>query len=74
MSEFDDRSGAPPLPRQAQDRIGERLKQMYDSVVREPIPDRFVDLLARLEKTGQGTASEPEEAPGPPRSTESSDR
>lgn len=64
MSEFDDRSGAPPLPRQAQDRIGDRLKQMYDSIVREPIPDRFVDLLARLEQ--QGKPAEGGEGPNDP--------
>jgi Anti-sigma factor NepR len=29
--------------------IGERLKAHYDAVLKEPIPDRFMQLLARLE-------------------------
>ncbi len=30
--------------------IGTRLKAMFDDVVNEPVPDRFLELLARLEK------------------------
>jgi hypothetical protein len=29
------------------------LKQLYDSVVDEPLPDAFKDLLSRLDDTGQ---------------------
>lgn len=29
--------------------IGTRLKAMFDDVVNEPVPDRFLELLARLE-------------------------
>ena len=34
---------------QIQDLIGRRLKAYYDDVVNEPVPDRFVELLNRLE-------------------------
>lgn len=34
---------------QTQRRIGNHLRAMYDSVVQQPIPDRFRDLIARLE-------------------------
>ncbi|MEM7694329.1 MAG: NepR family anti-sigma factor [Pseudomonadota bacterium] len=29
--------------------IGQQLRQMYDSVLSEPIPDKIVELLARLD-------------------------
>ena len=29
--------------------IGGRLRAMYDSVLREPVPDRFLDLLHQLD-------------------------
>jgi len=31
------------------DLIGHRLASIYNSVVSQPIPDRFLDLLAQLE-------------------------
>jgi hypothetical protein len=31
-------------------KIGRQLRDMYDDVVAEGVPDRFVDLLNRLEK------------------------
>jgi Anti-sigma factor NepR len=31
------------------DPIGEQLRAMYDSVLSEPLPDQFLDLLERLE-------------------------
>ena len=31
--------------------IGERLKELYESVVEEEIPDRFLDLLDQLDKS-----------------------
>lgn len=30
-------------------RIGHQLKALYDDVVEQPVPDRFADLLMRLE-------------------------
>ncbi|MBX9932891.1 MAG: anti-sigma factor [Methylobacterium sp.] len=32
-----------------QKRIGLHLRTMYDAVVQQPIPDRFRDLIARLD-------------------------
>ena len=37
---------------QTQRRIGSHLRAMYDSVVQQPIPDHFRDLIARLEDDG----------------------
>lgn len=34
--------------------IGKRLKSMYDEVVSEPVPDKFMDLLASLEQAEKG--------------------
>ena len=38
----------PPNPEMV-DLIGHRLASIYNSVVSQPIPDRFLDLLAQLE-------------------------
>ena len=38
---------------QTQQRIGNHLRALYDSVVQQPIPDRFRDLIARLEDDAQ---------------------
>lgn len=35
--------------RSRQSGIGRRLRQMYDDVVSEPIPDDFADLLSQIE-------------------------
>lgn len=37
--------------RARQSGIGQRLRQMYDDVVNEPVPDDFADLLAKIEKS-----------------------
>jgi hypothetical protein len=34
--------------------IGRKLKQYYDGLVAEEIPDRFTELLKKLEKTEAG--------------------
>lgn len=44
------KAGAPPLPSAAQARIGLKLREFYDNIVQEPVPDRFRQLLADLEK------------------------
>ena len=33
-----------------QSHIGERLKTLYDDMLKEPVPDRFLELLTQLEK------------------------
>lgn len=44
-------SGEPPLDRGVQGRIGSHLRAMYDEMMQQPIPDRFLDLLASLERS-----------------------
>ncbi len=46
----DQLSSEPGLDRVIQDRIGDHLRAMYDDLVQQPVPDRFVELLGRLEK------------------------
>lgn len=42
--------GAPSaLGGDIQAKIGQHLRAMYDDVVRQGVPDRFMDLLARLD-------------------------
>lgn len=43
------------------DTIGRALKAHYDDLVHEPLPEKLLDLLARLEKEDQREKSEPEE-------------
>ncbi len=31
------------------DLIGERLRNFYDDVAKQPVPDRFLDLLSKLQ-------------------------
>jgi hypothetical protein len=38
------------LNREIQHKIGQQLRAMYDDVVHEGVPDRFADLLKRLDK------------------------
>jgi hypothetical protein len=42
------------LDRETQGKIGEQLRRMHDDIVREGVPDRFADLIARL-----GSATDP---------------
>ena len=54
------KKSAPPLPAVAQSRIGRKLRALYDTIASEPVPDRFRDLLADLERTHKA-ASEGED-------------
>lgn len=40
-----------PLPPEAQGQIGKQLRQVYDQMLSEPMPDKFAELLARLAKS-----------------------
>ncbi|NQX94296.1 MAG: hypothetical protein HRT64_05155 [Erythrobacter sp.] len=58
MSSDESSSGEPP-PEQAQKASGsprpdwaDGLRQLYDSVVDEPLPDAFKDLLEKLDEYG----------------------
>ncbi|MCK0196034.1 hypothetical protein MWN34_03820 [Ancylobacter sp. 6x-1] len=49
------RRGVTPAPgttlgRDVQSKIGQHLRAMYDDVVRQGVPDRFLDLLAQLDE------------------------
>ncbi len=40
------------LSRDVQTRLGQQLRAMYDDVVGQGVPDRFTDLLNRLDDNG----------------------
>jgi len=41
------------LGRDIQAKIGDQLRAMHDDIVKQGVPDRFVELLSRLDK-GEG--------------------
>jgi hypothetical protein len=47
------KSFEPPstLGREIQEKIGDQLRAMHDDIVKQGVPDRFVDLLAKLDKS-----------------------
>jgi hypothetical protein len=45
------------LSREDQRRIGDILQRVYDEVLRQGVPDRFKDLLERVEQPGGDTAA-----------------
>ena len=47
--------GERTLDAKSQTSIEERLRTMYDRVVEEPVPDRFLSLLEQLESSEGGT-------------------
>lgn len=50
------------LDRQIQAKIGQQLRSMYDDVVDQGVPDRFVELLKKLDSTQGGAAKTEEES------------
>lgn len=44
-------SGVPALDSLAASQIGARLRESYQKIVEEAVPNRFVDLLAQLEQS-----------------------
>ena len=42
-------AAAKTLSAHTQQRLGLHLRALYDAVVEQPVPDRFKDLIARLE-------------------------
>ena len=49
----------PALDRNVQGRLGSHLRAMYDELMQQPIPDRFIDLIAELERSsGQSSPSD----------------
>ncbi len=43
----------PVLNREIQTKIGQQLRAIYDDVVEQGVPDRFVELLRHIEQDGQ---------------------
>lgn len=43
----------PTLGGEIRGKIGRQLREMYDDVVSQGVPDRFVELLNRLEKQNE---------------------
>ncbi len=44
-----------PMPPQAVDAVGRKLKATYDEMLREPIPEKLLQLLDDLDQTKEGT-------------------
>jgi hypothetical protein len=51
-SEPDEKTG-PSLGGEIRGKIGRQLRELYDDVVAQGVPDRFVELLNRLEKQNE---------------------
>ncbi|TPW26689.1 NepR family anti-sigma factor [Pararhizobium mangrovi] len=47
----------PHIPLDPNSEIGSRLKAFYSAVQEEPIPDRFLDLLQKLDESEQNSQS-----------------
>ena len=45
------------LGRDIQAQLGDQLRQMYNDVVSQGVPDKFAELLAKLEKPGESEES-----------------
>jgi Anti-sigma factor NepR len=53
MSQEPAENAEPSLGGDIRGRIGRQLREMYDDVVAQGVPDRFVELLTRLEKQNE---------------------
>jgi Anti-sigma factor NepR len=42
--------------------IGRELRRIYDDVVKEPVPDDFIDLLQKLDEQREGSEKKPEDS------------
>ena len=51
---------APKVNEFAATRIGQRLRAEFDAVIQEPVPDRFRDLLNKLEEAESGAEAKDE--------------
>jgi hypothetical protein len=43
--------GQPPIDPRIQVEIGKHLRAVYDDVINEPVPDKFMELLQKLEQS-----------------------
>jgi hypothetical protein len=46
-----ERRAAARLKPQVQDHIGRQLRAVYDDVLKQPLPDRFRELMEKLDRT-----------------------
>lgn len=46
----DDSPLEPTIDRASQSRIGDQLRAMYNELMQQPVPDRLMDLLGRLDQ------------------------
>ena len=51
------------LNAEIQSRIGHQLRAMYDDVVRQGVPDRFAELIRKLDTPEGGTGGDPTAKP-----------
>ena len=54
----DDVAAVQGLSDHTQKRIGLHLRAMYDTIVQQPVPDRFRDLIAKLDASAPNDASD----------------
>lgn len=47
-------SKTPQLSSEIQGKIGQQLRKIYDDMVHQGVPDRFAELLNRLDKQNDG--------------------
>lgn len=60
------KSGA-SVQMQVQDHIGRQLRAVYDDLLSQPVPDRFLELLDQLDKGPEAKAApQPEDPKGTP--------
>jgi hypothetical protein len=50
LTEANQRKARGRLGRDVQSKIGQQLRAMYDNVVNEGVPDRFTEMLRRLDE------------------------
>jgi hypothetical protein len=60
-SELQPRKGRGRLSREDQRRLGDILQRVYDDVVKEGVPDRFVKLINQIDQPSQGPGNSGEE-------------
>ena len=53
-AELDTLQSEATLGSEVQSKIGENLRALYEDVINQGVPDRFADLLKRLEEKGGG--------------------
>jgi anti-sigma factor NepR-like protein len=71
MKEVKSQPNSPSAPRkqgglnaEIQSRIGHQLRAMYDDVVRQGVPDRFAELIRKLDEPGPQGGGEPDKNNG----------